>query len=389
MTVPLAETSAEAGPDAARLLPAGADLAHLRSAAAAEIAGALGPVHAGLFGHPSASAGGRVTWTAPGAEVRRFADLSAADRTALLAAAGAIVSDIRRLVESGRAPATASVWPALRTVPGPAALFAVDGRPVLAPWGRAGPTDILAPLDDNRAWVAPVRSRPWPYLAALGVVAVLALAGGLLLPAFGRWMQPPAALCRIDDGQLDLLRQQAAAGNRGEELKRLLASVNDDIGRQQLLCAIPTAPAATPPPVPPPPPPPAPRAELPMDRWTRRDLAMLDGCWHNSSQLNTRNEASGEVEAVREWRLCFDRSGHGRQTIVWNGGGTCDGSLSANFSDEGQLRLADAANCSGPGKNLRRGTFVCRRIDDEEADCTRTQTEGPNSGAHLQGRFHR
>ncbi len=226
MTLTLAETPT-GGPSS---LPPGTDPAALHAAATAEIAAVLGAAHAALFARPVSGTAG-IAWTAPSAEIRRFADLTATDRQALLAATGSIVSDIRRLVESGRAPALAAAWPAMRDVPGPHALFAVDGRPVLAPWGRRGPADLLAPHDDGRPWSAPAPVRWLPYAAALAAVALLALAAGLLLPAVAPWSQPPAAMCRIDDGQLDLLRRQAAAGNRGEDLKKLLAAVNDDIGR--------------------------------------------------------------------------------------------------------------------------------------------------------------
>ena len=379
MNLPLAETSSGT--------PGGAAL---HAAAMAEIAAHLGPAHAALFARP-ADAAGRTTWTAPGEEVRPFADLPGTDRRALLAAAGSIVSDIRRLVESGRAPATAAAWPAMRGVPGPEALFAVDGRPVLAPWGRPGTPDLLGPHDDGVAWRAPPRA-PWrPFGAALLAVALLALAGGLLLPAWAPGAQPPPAMCQVDGAQMDLMRRQAAADSRGEDLKKLLAATNDDIGRQQLLCPIPQAEAAIrPPPVPAPPPAPSPpRAELPANRWNERDLSMLDGCWHNSTQLNMRREEDGLVRSVQDWKMCFNHGGYGRQSIRLTDGSSCDGGISAGFGRENRLLITDETKCTGPNVLLRAGRFECTRISDDEADCIRTTTDGPATGQQSHGRFRR
>ena len=115
---------------------------------------------------------------------------------------------------------------------------------------------------------------------------------------------------------------------------------------------------------------------------------MLDGCWHSTTALTTRNETTGEVERVQEWRLCFDRGGHGRQTIRWSSGRTCTGPMAAGFSGE-ELRLTDTDHCAGPLTTLRRGLFECQRVNDAEATCTRTDTEGPAAGAHQTGRFVR
>src|SRR5207248_1513055 len=132
---------------------------------------------------------------------------------ALLHAAGAILSDIRRLAESGEAPAVAACWPALREIPDLGMLYAADGRPVLAGWGAVasaapGPRLVLASADDGRPWRARPRP-PWAVYAAAGAaIAILGLAAGLLLPALAL-PRATGAVCHADPADLAALNEQA------------------------------------------------------------------------------------------------------------------------------------------------------------------------------------
>lgn len=363
-TLDLIETS-----DAALrpLLPQPGDPASWHAAMTAEIVQHLTPAHAALLAAPVRGAAGWA-WRAAGEEKRGFTDFAAADRRALTNSIGVILSDIRRLGESGRAPAVAACWPALREVPDWRYVFAVDGRPVLAAWGHGsadGSGGLLARLDDDVAWRAPPRLA-WPvYAATLGAVALLALAVGLLLPVLGGALLPGPPACVAAPGQLDLLGAQNAATARGNELKQLLAVLDDDIGRRQLQCPIRTVP-------------PPPHVDLPQDRWNQRDLSMLQGCWHNTTDLHLEDVVTAEPWPIREWRMCYDRAGAGRQTIFWRDGRSCTGRTRAAFDNDGHVTLTDVERCTGSGRDVRTGVFVCERISDSEAKCTRTPTEGPD-----------
>ena len=155
----------------------GLDLPAMHAAVTAEVLAGLGPAHAALFARPTQE-GDRITWKAPGAELRRFPDLDVSQRQALLVAAGSILSDIRRLGESGRAPAVARAWPALRCIAGMGALCAIDGRPVLAPWADGTDGRLLAAYDDGAPFVQQTRLSLTPYLVGLSCAALLALAAG-------------------------------------------------------------------------------------------------------------------------------------------------------------------------------------------------------------------
>ncbi len=286
----------EAAPGGLRsLLPPGRDLPAWHAVLAEEIARHLSPAHALLLARPEHAEGG-TAWVAEGLARSRYADLAVEGRRALDRAAGAILSDIRRLAESGAAPAVRKAWPALREIPDMGHLFAVDGRPVLAAWGHAGEggaSGRLARLDDGVPWRAAPR-RPWGrYGAALGVLAALALAAGLL-PWAGPWLVDPPAACAVVPGQLDAMRGQMELESRGQALQTLLATLVEETGRRQLQCPIPAAP-------PPPARPPAPRAALPQSQWGQRDVSMLKGCWSLVSEMSIRRGDEGAGVRLRSW----------------------------------------------------------------------------------------
>ncbi|MCO6417499.1 hypothetical protein JYK14_15210, partial [Siccirubricoccus sp. KC 17139] len=121
--------------DAIRPLLPARPAAEWHAALTAEITAGLGAAHAAVLAAP-VEEGEEIAWCAAGTRSKAFAELPLADRRALTEALGAILSDIRRLGESGAAPNVAAAWPALREVPDLEAVFAVDGRPVLAAWAH-------------------------------------------------------------------------------------------------------------------------------------------------------------------------------------------------------------------------------------------------------------
>ncbi len=351
--------------DLRSLLPPGRDLAAWHAALVDEIARHLSPAHAQLLARPERTDGG-TAWIAEGAARSRYAELGLEGRRALDAALGVILSDIRRLAESGVALAVREAWPALREIPDMGHVFAVDGRPVLAAWGHAGAgTGIsgrLARLDDGVPWRVAPRT-PWGrYGAALGVLAALALAAGLLLPLASRWLVDPPAACAIVPGQLDAMRGQMALDSRGQELRTLLATLTEETGRRQLQCPIPAAPRppALGSPVPP-------RAGPPRAAWEPQDLSTVQGCWHLSSTMYTSN-GQGRITTTQAWQMCFDGAGHGNQEVKLQDGRGCSGPLEADF-DGGFLRVTHTRACAGPGLSLKLAVLRCSRESDAEARC--------------------
>jgi hypothetical protein len=349
----------------APILPPGRDLSGWYEAVTEEIAQHLTAAHASLLARPEASPSG-TAWIVPDADWRRQADLPVADRGALLRALGAIRSDIRRLAESGVAPAVAAAWPVLWTVPDLSYVFAVAGRPVLAGWSLpneyAG--TVLDRYDDGVGWVAPSRT-PWRiYCLTLGTLAVLALAAGLLLPLMRLDLARPPTMCKAVPGQLALMREQAAAAVNGDQLRTTLAALTGELGRRQLTCPLRQAPRA---PLPASVPTPLPRADLPQEQWQRHDLSMLEGCWNLTSRLFLGSQGQ-HTEPVSVWRMCFGRSGQGSQTEGTQLDGNCHGPVAAQF-DGDKLQITEPQNCFGPNLRLNRMELLCARVGDSRADC--------------------
>lgn len=378
------------GPSLKPVLPASRDPVAWHAALVTEIETHLSPDHARLLARPDPTPGG-LAWLADGKAALRYGDLPEAGRRQLDAALGAILSDIRRLAESGAAPEVRAAWPALRSIPDMGHVFAVDGRPVLAGWGHvsavnaASVTSRLARLDDGVPWRATPRT-PWLlYGSALAVLALMALASGWLLPLVApRFAAAPNA-CAIVPGQIEAMRGQAAEESRGADLRTMLASLDDEIGRRRLQCPIPSI-AAPPPRAASPAPPP--RADLPQDRWDRGDLGMLEGCWTLTSGMRVTSRAEPGGSPIASWRQCFDGHGAGRQTMVLKDGQRCEGPLAASFMGENRLRVTESQPCAGT-MTMAPSERVCRRVSDTEAVCDGRNLSGPLSGATYTGTFRR
>jgi hypothetical protein len=368
------------------VLPAGRDIAGWHQALTAEITAHLTPAHAALLGTPVSRDGG-TAWYAPGAAMRRFEDLDAADRGRLTTSVKAILSDIRRLAEAGTAPAVAAAWPALRSVPDLTHVFAIDGRPVLAGWGFVAPGGGPGPLyalDDGVAWRPAARVAWGVYTVALAALAVLALIAGLVLVPLTGLIMPSPTACHATPEQLALLRDQSQADAQADALKGQLAQLRVAHGEQALQCPIPRQVA-----VPPPPPTLPPHADLPQDRWDKHDLSMLEGCWNDYTQMTLQESATHRVLRVKTWLFCFDAHGHGRQTITLEDGARCQNDLAASFNADNSLRMHDASRCPFPGRPLFRGQLTCKRESDSEAACIRRDLEGPADGVEQPGQFRR
>lgn len=177
------------------VLPRPPDINGWHQAITAALGRHLTSAHAALLAAPGRSATG-TAWFALGMTMRRFVELPAADRDKLLHAARSILSDIRRLAESGPDPVVSTAWPALRTIPELNCPFAVDGRPVLAAWGfgpLSGGEGPLASVDDGIHWIPP-SPVPWRiYAATLAGIACAALLAGMLLPPLLARFLPAAA----------------------------------------------------------------------------------------------------------------------------------------------------------------------------------------------------
>ena len=353
----------------------------------AEIARHLSPAHAALLARPAQNEGDTV-WFAPGSRIKAFAELGAPNRHALTAAITAILSDIRRLAESGVAPAVAATWPALREIPDLDCIFAVDGRPVLTAWGHVGaradrPPGLLARFDDDVPLARPPDRRRTAWVLTAAMLAVFALLAWIVLPPVGAWLVAPLPQCGADPSGIDLLREARDAAARKDALVGELARLEEERGRRRIACAIPQVPQK--PSVLADAPPPAKPVDLPKEKWDRADLSMLEGCWRNTTDLTTRAIETEERNAVQSWEMCFDKAGSGRQTMRWTDGLQCEGPLQARF-EGGKMQIAEPERCDGK-RRLFPAKHECTRISDNEANCERAEIANPRN--RQSGRFRR
>ncbi|HUN40521.1 MAG TPA: hypothetical protein VMU81_09540 [Acetobacteraceae bacterium] len=388
--------------DVRELLPTGRSRPGWHSALTQALAHHLSPAHAAILARPEQTADG-IAWHADGDRALPLAALGLPERRALLAAAGSILSDIRRLAESGRAPIVATCWPALREIPDLGGLFALDGRPVLAGWGMipadaAIPPGFLAPHDDGLGWALPpapsplLPRLPWRSLAALGLLGLV-----LGLVAIAAQRSFPPQVCTLGTNQRALLAEMQQATQQHAALEGRLLGLRAAVAAGQKRCL--AAAAAPPqnlgagsPPQPVPVPAPSPQNTLPLQQWQQHDLGMLEGCWHRYTNMMTFDINTRTTLRVKSWKICFNGTGDGTQTLLWNDGVQCSGPVAAHFNPDGTLTISDVRGCASDPEEHRflyPGRLVCTRTSDTEASCLRTETAGPGAGHVIPGMFRR
>lgn len=229
------------------LLPPGHDAAGWHAVLVAEITRHLGAAHAAVLAAPQHTPAG-LTWISEAAQVVPLDALAPSEQSALEAALRVVLSRLRRLAASGAAPAVAACWPALREIPDRAMIFAADGAPLLAGWGHVAaevgePPHLLDAYDDGLSAARP----HWRlYRLGLGLVCLLAVLAGLLLP-LSRMMDVSLANCVIDPADRGVRAREAQEAARHAALVSELAVLRQERGRRRLACAMPAQSDAGPP----------------------------------------------------------------------------------------------------------------------------------------------
>jgi hypothetical protein len=190
----------------------------------------------------------------------------------------------------------------------------------------------------------------------------------------------------------------SAEAGHAHELRRQVAALEVELAEKARQCA--SIPKPPPPPMelpkadgtprvqqtsalkpPPPPPPPKPKGDLDADRWNRKDISLLEGCWrlgHNASASRYDQTTGQTIEAnctQFAGQLCFDRSGGGSRgmamTCPSGNNFQCQASLSARFADDGTIAVNQPLAPLGCNGNIRWDPHVltCRRADENTALC--------------------
>lgn len=217
------------------------------------------------------------------------------------------------------------------------------------------------------------------FLMAGGLVAVVAVAAGLLLPACGaqRTVWPTwLTWCPINQ-QAQADAQLAALTDRNAALEALIQQRERALGLLQ--CEPQTAAL-------PPPRPPVPEA-IEREDWEAQDLGLLEGCWQLDSTFTTVNETTGVRSRYTEWEMCFDASGNGREEMRSDTGSVCAGAVTSTFDTTGRLRIVQPGNlqCSD-GAFIFRMESACTLNPNGTASCAVSQ---PESGGAATIEFRR
>lgn len=125
------------------------------------------------------------------------------------------------------------------------------------------------------------------------------------------------------------------------------------------------------------PPLPPEQPDLPEEVLEEGDIAQLQGCWSLVSPYSIRSRETGETYGTREWEMCFGPDGTGIQTLTFENGVTCEGSVHAQFNESGNLEVIDLGNvpCEG-GRGIDQRITRCERRDGR-VDCTTRHTTPP------------
>lgn len=135
-----------------------------------------------------------------------------------------------------------------------------------------------------------------------------------------------------------------------------------------------------------------PLTALPADRWTNKDLGILEGCWQlgrdTSSVRGEPGNPAREACTSKVGRICFDGNGNGKREQAFNcqfvGTIFCVAPITAQFGADGSFRTVQ------PDVTCERGalttwytrTLTCRRVSDDHAVCL--ETDGRELGLPAQ-----
>lgn len=230
--------------------------------------------------------------------------------------------------------------------------------------------------------------RGW-LLLWVAFAAIVVGAGGVLLRACGLaagmdWRFCPTVASPFDQ-ELD----------REAELRRQVAQLVLEIARRRLDCG--AAPA----------PPPAfewpqhagePRPQqtaekkidLPQDRWDKKDLGLLEGCWRLGSDaevcqdeklcmIDGKMRCCSEPCRVPASTLCFGEDGKGH--MEWQAQCTtksfaCKAPADAQYAEDGTLRVSlQLGQCNNGSRSLQ-GSYICRRSGSNVALCKKIELGG-------------
>ncbi len=213
-------------------------------------------------------------------------------------------------------------------------------------------------------------------VSVLGIAYLLLNACGLLLASFGLNFCPaPSTALASEVERSRQLTEQAQVLETRLAQRRLACAGTPKPGPAPL--ELPTSrerpqPQQTMAPKPPPP--------LPADRWAKKDLSLLKGCWllgHETKISITLPNGNSELCTVKTGRICFDEHGSGQRELSdvcpsLNSPIQCIAPIRAEFANDDTLHTTQPlVHCRPPYVtwNAVKNDLTCRRTGDTLAIC--------------------
>lgn len=364
----------------------------------------VGPAHAQLFARPEIT-GDYIRWECDGNQSLAWQALSPVQKEQLLNTVQQMLSDIRQVACNHPESFIYQLLPNWHQLPSFDYLYAVDGKPVITNWGYTNTNGARDLLTNNDVANIPHSPRSKFLISFPWITALIAFFLGLLAALLWSVVTFSKSSCLATYPSKDQIAQVQNDISKNKQLldqkNNLLKNLQDLNKKCQIPPVVPLKPKDMEPvqPLPdiePSPdvspeknldlPPvdmpqkkaeaPKPNVPLPKTAWDNKDLSMFKGCWHLTTPLFliTPRLFHTSTEPIRDWSLCFDQNGNGRQVLTSVNGTRCQGPLRANFQGQ-QVILSQPAECSGDF-TLIGGRNTCVRVNDHEASCDYVDNEG-------------
>lgn len=203
-------------------------------------------------------------------------------------------------------------------------------------------------------------AKTWLGAFLIGIeLLLLLLIGAWLLRSFSPGVHAFTFSVVERPAATELATSLLRAWDSERQLRAQLAALQDDLTKKSADCA--AAPA------------------LPADRWNRKDLDLLAGCWLLGHEVGAVRGDLGRPEreencTTRTGRICFDGKGSGQREQIMDcpisGRSTCKAPISVKFNDDGTLGTTQPrVECEGPPTFWLPYSLRCERRDDTTAIC--------------------
>lgn len=196
-------------------------------------------------------------------------------------------------------------------------------------------------------------------VASAGVVGLAGFAAYLILQACA--LQIPVLRhlsgCAAPDA-LATVQRLASANEQNLDLYRRVFELERELAALQCVKGPPDA-----------------TGPLTDEGWAAADPGMLYGCWALDTTYRTRDVDSGAIRTYRDWQMCFDTEGNGKQVMRSEDGIVCEGPVQAQLVP-GQMDLIEPGNLScGDGGYIHQRKIACTPAPGGKASCETVQPE--------------